>query len=141
MRYLIGVVIIIAILLGVQQLQKTWNEMKSKQPGPEAGAYDAQAESAEPSPAVEALTGVPPHLEPSLENARRQGPDSLKRWLDTNRRSVQDPRLAAIELDYVVAVAGKDFGAAREVFAAVKARTPTNSPIYSRLKRLERSYQ
>jgi hypothetical protein len=89
---------------------------------------------------AESLPGLPQHLEASLAAAKRQGPDALKTWLRQNRRQVQDPRLADIELDYVLAVAGKNFGEAREVFAAVRQRTPADSPVYPRIRMLEKTY-
>ena len=144
MRYLIGAIIVIGILLGVQKLHRYWTETKSQDRPGLSGAYPSSTAPEDAPPAVaaaEGLPALPAPLEASLTAARKQGPDALKLWLGNNRRLVADPRLAAIELDYVVAVAGKNFGEAREVFAAVKSRTPTNSPVYARMKRMERSYQ
>ena len=52
-----------------------------------------------------------------------------------------DPRLAWIELDYVVEVAPSDPAAARKVFAQVKARLTPTSPVYSRMQQLEKPYE
>jgi len=143
MRHLLGALSIVALLFGVRELYRTWEEIHNKhkhrteqttdEPGP--------ATPAQPALAADGLPALPPALQTSLEAARRQGADGLKAWLDLNRPLVTDPRLAAIELDYVMALAGKDFGRAREVFAEVKRRTPTNSPVYPRLKKLERTYE
>jgi hypothetical protein len=54
---------------------------------------------------------------------------------------VSDPRLAAIELDYIVLIGSTNPQEARRLFTAVKQRTPPNSPIYERVKRLEKTYQ
>lgn len=56
------------------------------------------------------------------------------------RRTVADPRLASIELDYVVLVAREDIAEARKVFAQVKQRTPPASLVYPRIKQLEKTY-
>lgn len=143
MRYLLGAVIIVGLLLGAKELYRFWEEVRikhrSEQPG---GASEPEPASAAVSTSTsDALPALPPALESSLEAARRQGAVGLKAWLNQNRGAVQDPRLAAIELDYVIQAAGKNFGEAREVFAAVKRRTPTNSPVYPRIKKLERAYE
>ena len=65
----------------------------------------------------------------------------MRNWLKAYRPYLSDPRLAAIELDYVVLVGASDLKEARQIFAAVKQRTPTNSPVYPRIKQLEKTYQ
>ena len=65
----------------------------------------------------------------------------MKAWLKQYHGYVADPKLAAIELDYVVLAGAKNFIEAKEIFAAVKQRIPTNSPIYPRIKQLERTYR
>lgn len=87
------------------------------------------------------LPGMPASLESSFAAAEAQGPKTLKRWMDYYGMNITDPRRAAIELDYVVMVSREDMTEARRVFAAVKARTPTNSPVYPRIKRLEQAYE
>jgi len=91
------------------------------------------------TPAV--LPGLPASLESSLQTAQKQGAASLKTWLKNYRSYVTDPRLAAIELDYVVLVSPGNPQEAKQVFAAVKQRTPTNSLAYPRIKQLEKTYQ
>lgn len=137
MRFLIGLAIFVMLYLGVKSLISHWGDVQSHQR--REGSPTPEAE-AEPAPAPGGLTGLPPHLESSLEAARRQGPSALKIWLKNNRTAVQDPRLADIELDYVVLVAPKNFGEAREVLSAVKARIPETSPVYPKLKKLLEVY-
>ena len=62
----------------------------------------------------------------------------MKNWLKTHSQSVEDPRKAWIELDYCVAVAREDPAEARRVFATVKERTPPSSPVWPRIKQLEK---
>jgi hypothetical protein len=56
-------------------------------------------------------------------------------------RLVQDPRKAWIELDYCVLVSHEDLPEARRVFAEVKARTPESSPVWPRIKDLQKVYE
>ena len=87
------------------------------------------------------LPGMPASLESSLAAAQAQGPKTLRRWIDYYGPNIADPRLASIELDYVVMVSREDMAEARRVFADVKARTPTNSPVHARIKRLQEAYE
>src|SRR5688572_18606379 len=82
-----------------------------------------------PTPPSYELPGLPPQLAPYLQNAQAAGPATLKKWLDANRKYLRDPALGNIELDYAVAVARQNSSEAKSVYAQVKARTPSNSPI------------
>ena len=84
---------------------------------------------------------MPPELQLSLEAAEKQGAPALANWLRTYNRYLEDPRKAWIELDYCVMVARNDPSAARQVFHNVKDRTPPSSPVWPRIKELERSYE
>jgi hypothetical protein len=138
-KTLLWIVIAVLLYLGAKEFTAYWDRVRKDQ-----AAEDARRRG-EPPPdqpaAPQALPGMPAHLESSLAAASNQGADGLRAWLNQNRRQVHDPRLAAIELDYVVLVAGKNFGEAKDVFASVKGRTPTNSPVYPRIKKLEKFYQ
>ena len=138
MKFLIGIAIVILLYFGARNLLTHWQQVQSG----ETSEPPATAPTA-PGGAVagESLPGLPPQLESSLAAAKRQGADSLKVWLKNNRVAVRDPRLADIELDYVVLAAGKNFAEAREVFATIKARVTEDSPVYPKLKKLEKNYQ
>ena len=138
MKFLIAVALLVIVYLGARSLLDQW---KSVQSTPERGSTPALEVAPTAPEGAQSLPGLPPHLEASLDAAKRQGATALRTWLRQNRDRIQDPRLADIELDFVVLVAGRNFGEAREVFAAVQARTPPDSPVYSRIKRLERAYQ
>lgn len=86
------------------------------------------------------LQGMPNGLEKSYEMAAKNGAGGIRNWLRAYGQSVQDPRRAWIELDYVVQVASSDPLEARKVFADVKSRVETNSPVYPRVKQLEKTY-
>ena len=137
MKALITIVLIVAALLGIKELHRYWEDMKAKR-GVEPSA---RGEPAAAAPSADALPGMPAALEPGLEAAKRQGAVSLKNWIKQYRPYLSDPKLASIELDYVVLAGAKNFAEARDVFAAVKQRTPTNSPVYPRIRQLENTYR
>jgi hypothetical protein len=138
MKFLIAVALLVIVYLGARALLDEWKSVQStSERGSPPGLEMAPAAPVGAQP----LPGLPPHLEDSLDAAKRQGANALRTWLRQNRDRIQDPRLADIELDFVVLVAGRNFGEAREVFAAVEARTPPDSPVYPRIKRLQRTYQ
>ena len=131
MRHVYAIALILAAIWGGKQLYSYWKQIDSGQAGKPA--------SAQVSP--QSLPGLPPDLEPKLQFVMQQGTKSFRRWLDYYRPRIEDPRLGWIELDYVLMVSEEDPEEARQVFQAVKHRTPTNSPVYARLKQLARTYE
>jgi hypothetical protein len=89
------------------------------------------------------LPGVPPQGEAALQEAYNKGTPGLKEWLDNARRSplIKDPRLAWVELDYMLRISRENPIEAKRIFAEVKKRTPSDSPVYRRIKELERTYE
>ena len=119
-----------------------------------AGVYDrsvnpnhhaAETAPAHPAPGASAsgqdLPGLPPGLEPSLTQAQQEGVEALGKWLKSWSRQVQDPRLAWIELDYVVLLNLKNHREARERFLQVAARVPPGSPVAERIRKLAPAYE
>ena len=136
MRQFLGILIVVAVLMMFQRLYTKYEAIKkegsrSEQTTPAPSASDPSA----------ALPGLPPTLETPLQMAHKQGAEGLRNFLAQYRYAIKDPRLAAIELDYVVLVNLKDPAEARRVFKAVQERTPTSSPVYERVKRLDKTYQ
>ena len=91
----------------------------------------------------ESLPGLPNQLESRLQEAQKKGPDTFREFIDSIKKSplVKDPRLAWIELDYVVMIASKDPAEAKRLFAKIKERTPPDSPVYPRIKSLEKTFE
>ena len=87
------------------------------------------------------LPGMPFQLDPSLHAAQSQGATGLRNWLKAYGDKIQDPRKAWIELDYCVAISREDPSEARRLFADVKKRTVSTSPVWPRIKRLEKTYE
>ena len=87
------------------------------------------------------LGALTQQLESSLQAAQKAGPSAMKNWLKLYGHLVQDPRKGWIELDYAVMLSRDDPREAKRIFAEVKTRTLTNSPIYPRIKQLEKTYE
>ena len=134
MTKLIGALIIIAVLYGGWELFLYWEKVKNEED-------TKQKQDAAAMVMGDQLPGLSPKLEPTLQAARKQGAAGLKNWLKTYGQSVEDPRKAWIELDYCVAVAREDPAEARRVFAAVKERIGPASPVWPRMKQLEKTYE
>ena|SRR2546423_2971579 len=134
MTKLIGALIIAAVLYGAWHLFLYWEEVKNEQ---ETVKKQQAASAVDPN----SLPGLPRNLEPTFQAAQKQGAPALREWLKTYGKMLQDPRKAWIELDYCVLIAREDPAEARRVFASVKDRTPASSPVYGRVKKLEKTYE
>ena len=138
MRQLLALLLVIGAIWGGKQLYNYWETVRVKKETEDRGGAPPPATA----PAASAvLPGLPANLEASLQVAQKQGGSGLKSWLNLYRPYVSDPRLAAIELDYIVLISSTNPQEARRLFTVVKQRTPTNSPVYPRVKRLEKTYQ
>lgn len=133
MRQFLGIVLICVAVLAFRAFYHYFDGFMVAQLPP--------SQSQTTNSAVPNLPGMPPSLEASFAAAEAQGPKILRRWIDYYGMNIADPRRAAIELDYVVMVSREDMAEARRVFGVVKARIPTNSPVYPRIKRLEQAYE
>jgi len=131
---LIAVVIIVLVLFGCYELVSYYGQVKEES---ENQAKEIAAKKVVP----EQLPGMDYELQPSLAAAMQNGPKAFANWLATYGRSIQDPRLAWIQLDYVVAISRDNPADAKKIFATVKARTPSSSPVYPRLQELAKSYE
>jgi hypothetical protein len=128
-KALIALMILLAAFWVVKQLSDRYQQI-------ERGGSPGHSQ-----PTATVLPGLPPSLEPSLEAARQKGAAGLRSWLINYQVHVRDPRLAAIQLDYVVLLSHQDPVEARRIFREVQKRTPPSSPVYERIKRLEKAFQ
>ncbi len=135
MKAAITIAIIVLVGFGAYKLWEYWDQTEQQK----TASQRAAASEVRP----ETLEGLPTPLEPQLRQAQERGPDAFKEFIDTLRKtpSVRDPRLAWIELDYVVMISGKDPVEAKKLFAKIKERTPPDSPVYPRIKTLEKTFQ
>ncbi len=134
MTKLIAVLVIVAALYGGWNLFLYWDKVKNEE---ETAKKKAVSSVVDPRQ----LPGIPDHLESTLDAAQKLGAIGLRNWLKAYDRQIKDPRKAWIELDYCVLVAREDPAEARRVFASVKERTPASSPVWPRVKQLEKTYQ
>ena|ERR1035437_1870841 len=134
MTKLIAALLIVAALFGAWELFLYWEKVKNDE-------ETNQKKEAAAMVLGNQLPGMSPTLDASLEAARKQGAAGLRNWLKTHNQSVEDPRKAWIELDYCMAVARENTSEAKRVFAAVKERTPPSSPVWPRIKQLEKTYE
>jgi len=89
----------------------------------------------------ENLPGLPSELLSSLAAAEKNGSTGLRDWLKFYGAQVKDPRKAWIEIDSSIALLRTDPNDAKRTFQAVKDRTPTNSPVFPRVRQLEKTFQ
>lgn len=134
MTKVIAVFIIVVVLYGSYSLFLYWEKVKNEE-------ETKQRQEAAAMVLGDQLPGMPYQLEQSLQDARKKGAPGLRAWLKANAPSLEDPRKAWIELDYCVAVAREDPAEAKRVFAGVKERIGPASPVYPRLKQLEKTYE
>jgi hypothetical protein len=132
MKALISLLIMAGLAYLAVQLFSEWKETQRKNNLKTSGGAIAKPDK---------LPGLPPSLEPSLEAAQQQGVAGLRRWLSAYSSYVQDPRRASIELDYVVLLAREEPAEAKRLFARIKQRVPPGSPVYERIKQLEKTYE
>ncbi len=137
MKALIALMILAVALWIGKQLFLSYQSIEQRRPANNEQPAPVQA----PPSASANLPGLPATLETSLSTAEKQGAAGLREWLRSYRIYARDPRLAAIELEYVVLISHQDPAEARRIFKEVKDRTPTFSPIYERVKRLESTFQ
>jgi hypothetical protein len=135
MKALIVILMILAAVFVFRKLTDTWRETV------ETPKRSQRASDQPAAPTGDAaLPGLPSYLESSLAAAKNGGGEALRNWLKTWRSHIQDPRLAAIELDCVVLLNLKDHKAARELFRQVQARVQPDSPVYERVRKLSPAY-
>ena len=135
MKILIAIAIIVAAAMGGWEIYSYWLDVKEKE------RVKHKTEVVQQEVAATQLPGMVPQLEPILETAKRQGAVGLRRFLNQYGKTIADPRLASIELDYVVLVANDNPAEARKTFARVKQRIARESPVHARVKQLEKAYQ
>jgi hypothetical protein len=132
MTRLISILILVLVIWAGRRMYTHWEQVRDEK-------VVAEKPTAATNPRQ--LAGLPPQLEPSLEAAERAGAAGLKNWLKTYDRMVRDPRRAWVELDCCVLLARDNPAEAKRLFATVKGRTPASSPVYPRIKQLERTYE
>jgi hypothetical protein len=135
-KLLLTVVVIIGLGMGAYQLWEYWGNFSHTN-----ASSSSSSPASAPVVADTSLPGMAPRLEPLLEASRQRGAIGLHDFLVTYGKTIADPRLASIQLDYVVLVAKDNPTEARRIFSQVKTRTGSTSPIYPRVQLLEKTYE
>ena len=135
MKALIGILIALVVGMGAYRIYDHWEKVKERRVLDERAARGADINP-------DQLPGMPYQMAFKLQDAQRD-PATFKRFLEAckNYPDVKDPKLAWVELDYVVMISAKDPVEAKKVFQEVKKRTPADSPVYPRIKSLEKNYE
>jgi hypothetical protein len=89
----------------------------------------------------ESLAGMPSQLENGLRAAKDRGPVAFQTWFKANERMLADPRKAWIELELCVAMTRESPAESKRIYARVKGRVPPSSPVWPRVKELERVFE
>jgi hypothetical protein len=131
MKKLIGILFILIVLFCGWRLYVYWEKFDSKDA--------AKDNPAEVNPSK--LPGMPYQLEPSYDLASRQGTAAMRAWLNNYGRLIQDPRKAWIELDFCRDIYRDNPVEAKRIFEDVKSRTPHSSPVWPRVKELEKTFE
>ncbi len=135
MKALISLLIIVAVGFVGCRLFEHWEKVKERRVLDERVARGSDIDP-------QRLDGLPGTLNYKYENVRND-PKLLGPFIESIRKApgVKDPRLAWIELDYVVMISATDPIKAKEIFKAVKQRTPEDSPVLPRIRSLEKNYE
>jgi len=134
-KTIIGIVIAAAVIFVAWLVFREWTKFDT--------GNDLKEQEAAAALVVnpQSLPGMPNGLEQSYSMAQTAGVTGIRNWLKMYGDSVQDPRRAWIELDYMVLIARTDPVEAKKIFADIKDRIPTNSPIYPRIRQLAKTYE
>ncbi len=89
----------------------------------------------------DSLPGMPLPLDASYRAARDKSPAAFRAWFNANEKLLADPRKAWIELDLCVAIRRDTPAEAKDIFARVKERVPPSSPVWPRVKELEKAFE
>ena len=135
MKIVIAIILVIGAVLGGWKVFEYWDEVSKDR--------EAKQQAATVHLDPTRLEGLPSQFENSLQEAYKKGAPGLKDWLEQSKRlpQIKDPRLAWIELDYVVMITKDDPVEAKKIFAEIKQRIPPDSPLNERIKTLEKNYE
>ncbi len=129
----IWVLIIVVVAYIGYLLFQQWDQARLEHAGqkPEQAAALASGDS---------LAGMPPQLDASYRTAKGNGPAAFRAWFAANEKLLADPRKAWIELELCVAMTRENPAEAKKIYAVVKGRVPPSSPVYGKVKELEKTF-
>lgn len=130
----IWILIILVVGYVGYRLYQQWDQARLEHDG-------KKKEEAAVAVTGESLPGMPQQFESALRSAKDKGPLAFKSWFTTNEKLLTDPRKAWIELELCVAMSRENPSEAKKIFARVKARVPPSSPVWTKMKELERTME
>lgn len=89
----------------------------------------------------DSLAGMPYQLDAGYRTAKATSPAAFRTWFATNEKLIVDPRKAWIELELCMAMTRENPAEAKKIYAGVKGRVPPSSPVYGKVKELEKTFQ
>lgn len=131
MRHVLTVLLVATVIWLGLKFNRYAKEKIGSKPATEEGGQ---------TPAPGKMRGMAAALEPAFEEAKRGGAENLGKWIEQHRDDLRDPRLADIELDYVVLVGSANPAEARRVLATLATRLQAASPVYKRFQQLQKAY-
>jgi len=134
MTKIITIFIIVVVCYCGYHLFRYWESVKDEK-------ANKAKESAELAIQGDSLEGLPYQLQNSLRVAQQEGGIAMLDWLKNYGHLVQDPRKAWIEMDVCVAIVRENPAEARRIFKSVKNRIDQNSPVWPRVKQLEKTFE
>jgi hypothetical protein len=133
MTRVISVFIIAVVVFIGYRVYLHWAKIQEERGGqPEAPVVNVSGDS---------LPGMPSHLDASYRAAKDKSPAAFRAWFTANEWQLADPRKAWIELDLCVAIRRDNPAEAKVVFTRVKKRVPPSSPVWPRMKELEKAFE
>lgn len=130
----IGVLIILAVGYVGYLLFLQWDKARLEHDGRQKDEAAAIVQG-------DNLPGLPSPLEQGYRSAKDHGATAFQNWFKANERSMADPRKAWIELELCVAMTRVSPAESRKIFINVKDRVPPSSPVWSRVKELEKTFE
>jgi hypothetical protein len=136
MKFVIAMIIIIGLSVGGYNFYQYWLKFKDK-------TSDTIAVNVPAAPPIDGsqLPGLPQKLDEPYNAAKNRGANGLRDFLNAYGGQIDDPRKAWIQLDYIELLSQSSPGEARQKFHDVESRITQDSPVYPRVKQLEKTYQ
>jgi hypothetical protein len=133
MTKLIWVLIFAAVAFIGYRLYLTWEKAK--------GGEDPKTVTAPASVSPESLAGLPSQLDSTYRAAKERGVTTFRAWFNANESKLSDPRKAWIELELCLAMTRDNPAEAKKIYARVKSRVPPSSPVWPKVKELEKTFE
>ncbi|HAM71573.1 MAG TPA: hypothetical protein DCM86_08025 [Verrucomicrobiales bacterium] len=136
MKVLIQIILTLSLAFAAWKGFDVWKQYSDQKE--QAAVEDSRAKISPTS-----LPGMDRELETVCDEAHKKGALGLRNFLAQYKGTafLKDPRLAWIEIDYMLLVAVNDPAEARRIYSDLRQRIKPGSPVYPRLKSLEESFK